>query len=96
MTKNKKGSIGSSFDDYLDQQGTRAETTERAVKRVLVYQLAAAMEEQAITKEAMAKSMHTSRSQLDRLLDPENEGVTLAALQKAAHAVGRELTIELR
>ena len=96
MSQETKGTIGSSFDEYLEQQGTRAETTERALKRVLVYQLTAAMKERSLTKEAMAKSMNTSRSQLDRLLDPENDGVTLTALQRAATAVGRELTIELR
>lgn len=97
MTKKiEKGKIGSSFDAYLDAEGTRTETTERAVKRVLAYQLVEAMKANHMTKEALAKMMHTSRSQLDRVLDPDNDGVTLAALQNAAKAVGRELTIELR
>jgi antitoxin HicB len=43
----------------------------------------------------MAQRMHTTRSQLDRLLDPANPSVTLETLQRAAKAVGRHLTISL-
>jgi transcriptional regulator with XRE-family HTH domain len=51
--------------------------------------------DQGITKSALAKRMQTSRAQLDRLLDPENESVTLATLTRAAQAVGRQLRMEL-
>ena len=60
------------------------------------FQLASVMEEKGITKVEMAKQLETSRSQLDRLLDPENDKVTLATLSRAAKVVGRELTLELR
>ena len=96
MTKKNKGQVGSSFDDFLKEQGTREATTERAIKRVLAYQLMAEMEAQKITKDALAARMQTSRSQLDRVLDPDHEGITLGALRRAAEAVGRKLTIELR
>lgn len=87
--------VGESFEDFLAEQGTLEETTERAVKRVLAFQLAAAMKEQRLSKVEMAKRLETSRSQLDRLLDPDNENVTLAALSSAAKAVGRSLRLEL-
>ncbi len=91
----EKGRAGQLFGDFLKQQGTYEETTEVAIKRVLAFQLAAAMKEQAISKVEMAKRLQTSRSQLDRLLDPDNDTVTLAALARAAKAVGRSLSVEL-
>ncbi len=91
----KKGRIGSSFDDFLKEEGIYEEVTARAIKRVLARQLDALMLDQKITKTALAKRMHTSRAQLDRLLDPENESVTLGTLARAAQAVGRQLRMEL-
>ncbi len=67
----------------------------RAIKRVIARQLGALIQEQGLTKSELAKRMETSRAQLDRLLDPENEAVTLATLTRAAHAVGRNLRMEL-
>jgi predicted XRE-type DNA-binding protein len=90
-----RGRAGQLFEDFLKEQGTYEETTEVAIKRVLAFQLAAAMKEQAISKVEMAKRLQTSRSQLDRLLDPDNDSVTLAALARAAKAVGRSLSVEL-
>jgi len=93
--KEAKGRIGSSFDSFLDEQGTRAAVEERAVKEIIADQVALAMRQDGLTKSAMAKRMRTTRQQLDRLLDPNNESVTLATLQRAAQAVGRQLTVSL-
>jgi antitoxin HicB len=93
--KDKKGKLGSSHDDHLQEEGIYEEVTARAIKRVLVRQLDALMREQGLTKSALAKRMQTSRAQLDRLLDPENESVTLATLTRAARVVGRQLRMEL-
>jgi len=93
--KIEKGRIGSSFDDFLREEGTYEETTERAIKRVLARQINAAMEKNNLTKTAMAARMKTSRQALDRLLDPANESVTLSTLARAAKAVGREIRVEL-
>jgi antitoxin HicB len=93
--KKKAGTIGSSFDDFLKQDGIYEEVTARAVKRVLARQLRDLMKREEISKTELAGRMHTSRAQLDRLLDPENESVTLATLARAAEAVGRNLRIEL-
>lgn len=90
------GKAGQLFEDFLREQGTCEETTEVAVKRVLAFQIAAAMKEQHISKVEMAKRLDTSRSQLDRLLDPDNDTVTLATLARAARAVGRSLKLELQ
>ncbi len=93
--KKKKGRIGSSFDDFLKQEGIYEAVSARAIKRVIARQLDALMRDQGITKSELAKRMETSRAQLDRLLDPENESVTLATLTRAAQAVGRQLRMDL-
>jgi transcriptional regulator with XRE-family HTH domain len=92
----KKGHIGSSFDDFLKEEGIYEEVTARAIKRALARQLHALITEQGLTKSALAKRMRTSRAQLDRVLDPDNESVTLETLTRAAKAVGSELYMELR
>lgn len=95
-TETEPGKAGALFEDFLREQGTYEATTEQAVKRVLAFQLAAAMKDQNISKVEMAKKLETSRSQLDRLLDPDNDGVTLAVLSRAAQAVGRSIKLELK
>ena len=91
----KKKNIGTSFDNWLREEGIYEEATSTAIKRVLARQLESAMKEQKLSKAEMAKRMNTSRAALDRLLDPKHEGVTLGTLQKAATAVGREIRLEL-
>jgi antitoxin HicB len=90
----KKGRIGSSFDDFLKEEGLYEEVTAKAIKRVIARQLDDIMRQKHLTKSMLAKRMQTSRAQLDRLLDPDNESVTLATLTRAAHAVGRKLRME--
>jgi antitoxin HicB len=87
--------LGSSFEDFLREEGTLEETTNRAIKRVLARQLKWLMAEQGLSKSEMARRMRTSRPALERLLDPDHDAVTLNTLQKAAKAVGRELRLEL-
>ena len=91
----EKGQPGQYFEDFLKEQDTYKSTTEQAVKRVLAYQLSEEIKNQGISKSEMARRMHTSRSQLERLLDPENDGVTIGALSRAAKVVGRSLRLEL-
>ena len=90
------GKPGQLFEDFLAEQGTLEDITERAVKRVLAFQLAAEMETRKISKVEMARRLDTSRSQLNRLLDPDSETVTLATLARAAKAAGRTLRLELQ
>jgi hypothetical protein len=91
----KKKNIGSTFDSLLREDGIYEEVSANAIKRVLARQVEAAMKEKHFSKAEMARKMHTSRSALDRLLDPDYEAVTLGTLRKAAIAVGRELRLEL-
>ena len=96
MSNDKEpGKPGPLFEDFLREQGTYEETTEQAIKRVIAFQLAEAMKEQSITKVEMARRLETSRSQLDRLLDPDDGNVTIATLARAAKAVGRSIKLEL-
>ena len=94
MTKDNPH-IGSSFQDFLEDEGLATDANAHAVKRVLAWQIAEAMKEQGLTKVEMARRMSTSRAQLDRLLDPDNEKVQLDTVQRAAAAVGRRLHVGL-
>jgi len=87
--------VGTNFDDFLEEEGLLEETTAIAVKRYIAYQLAKKMTEEHLSKSEMARRMETSRSALDRLLDPSNSSVTLQTLQSAAHALGGRLKVEL-
>jgi DNA-binding Xre family transcriptional regulator len=91
----RKNSIGSNFDDFLAADGLLAEATSVAVKRVIAWQIDEAMKSARITKKELAERMGTSRSQLDRLLDESDSGLTLETLSKAAHALGRQVRVEL-
>jgi antitoxin HicB len=91
----KKKNIGTSFDSWLHEEGIYEEVTAAAIKRVISRQLTAAMKEKGLSKAEMARRMHTSRAALNRLLDPENDSVTLNTLQKAAIVIGREVRLEL-
>ena len=86
---------GSSFDDFLAEEGLLEEASAKAIKRVLVWQIEQAMVENGLTKSQMAKLMQTSRSGLDNLLDPDNASLTLSTLQKAASVLGKRVYIEL-
>jgi antitoxin HicB len=91
--KNKH--IGSSFDDFLADEGLLAATETVAVKRVIAHQVEMMMKEQNLTKTEMSRRMNTSRAALERLLDPANESITLQTLERAAKALGRRLQISL-
>ena len=85
---------GADFDDFLEDEGILEEVSIRAQKRLLALQVADIMAETNLTKTEVAAKMNTSRSQLDRLLDPENSSITLDSLSRLAHAVGKQLRIE--
>ncbi len=87
---------GSSFDDFLEEEGIRDEVESAAIKRVLAWQFAEEMKKQAKTKLGMARELGTSRSQLDRLLDPSVTSVSLDTLVRVAGVLGKRLVIEVR
>lgn len=89
-----KKHMGSSIDDFLNEEGIFEEAQAQAIKEVVAWQLAEAMKKQKISKNRMAMLLKTSRTQVDRLLDPKND-ITLSSLQRAAAMVGRKVSIEL-
>jgi len=91
--KNKH--IGSSFDDFMEEEGLLVESEAVAIKRVIAFQLEEEMTKKCLSKAALARSMKTSRSALDRLLDPNNSSVTLKTLDAAAHALGKRIQLSL-
>lgn len=93
MTTNKH--IGTDFDEFLEDEGLLAEAEATAVKRVLAYQIRQEMEARHISKSTLAELMKTSRSSLDRLLDPDNGSVTLLTLESAALALGKKLKVQI-
>ncbi len=96
QTKQESIHTGSSFESFLEEEGIRNEVQGAAIKRVLAWQFAQAMEQQKKTKLGMAKELRTSRSQLDRLLDPDNTAVSLETLTRAANVLGKRLVFEIR
>ena len=91
----KNNFIGSSFDDFLAEEGISEEVEAGAIKKIIAYQLREAIEKEHISKTALAAQLKTSRSAVDRLLDPENESITLLTLKKAANVLGKKLRFEL-
>jgi len=94
MSKKRKKHMGSSIDDFLKEEGIFEESQAQAIKGVVAWQLEEAMKKQKISKNRMATLLKTSRTQVDRLLNPKND-ITLSSLQRAAAMVGRRVMIEL-
>lgn len=93
MAKNKH--MGSSLDSLLEEEGTLGEFQAQAVKEVIAWQLAEAMKDRKLSKTRLAELMHTSRAQVNRVLDPSDHNVTLETLQRAAAVVGRRVEVAL-
>jgi antitoxin HicB len=90
----RKSRIGSSIDDFLKEEGIFEEAQAEAIKEVVAWQLGQAMKKRKISKNRMASMLNTSRTQVDRLLNPKSD-ITLSSLQRAAAMVGRRVMIEL-
>lgn len=86
---------GSTLDSFLEEEGILELTEAVAFKRVIAYELEMKMKKDHLNKSEMAEIMHTSRSALDRLLDPNNTSVTLSTLVKAVHIIGKKLHVSL-
>ncbi len=92
----KEKHIGSSFDDFLKDEGIYEEVVLAATKKALAFKLQQLMKKKHMSKMSLAHKMKTSRSALDRLLDPENTSVTLQSIGKAASVLGKRVVVELR
>ena len=88
--------VGSSFEDFLEEENIEVEVRNEAIKRLISYNLVNEMNAQNINKTEMAKKMNTSRAALDRLRNPKNDSVTLATLTKAANILGKKLVLQLQ
>jgi antitoxin HicB len=94
MKFNKKH-VGSSLEDFLEEEGILEAATTKAVKSVVAWQLAQEMKAKRMTKKRLAELMRTSRAQVDRILDPEKGNVTIETLQRAAALLGRRVRLDL-
>ncbi|HEX3952455.1 MAG TPA: helix-turn-helix domain-containing protein [Stellaceae bacterium] len=93
--KSQNPHLRSTLDDFLREEGIYEEVTTEAIKKVIAWQLAEEMKKKSITKKHLAELMHTSRAQIDRILDPDKGNVTIETLQRAASLLGRQLRLEL-
>jgi predicted XRE-type DNA-binding protein len=93
MKKNRR--IGSTLDSFLKKEGMLEEAEALAIKETIAWQLDRAMKQRRISKKRLAELMRTSRTQVDRVLNPKNGNVTIETLQKAAAVVGRKVKVEL-
>jgi len=91
----KNNAIGSSFDDFLAEEGIADEVEAGAIKKIITYQLMEAIKKEKLTKTVLAAKLDTSRAAVNRLLDPDNESITLLTLKKAANVLGKKLRLEL-
>ena len=87
--------IGSTFDDFLEEEGIKDEVENGSIKKIIAFQLQETLKNEKLTKTELAKKLETSRAAVDRLLDPYNESVTLFTLKKAASIVGKKIKMEL-
>jgi antitoxin HicB len=93
MNKNKHR--GTSFQNFLEEEGILEEVEARALKRAIAMQLAKIIKQESVSKSDMALRMKTSRAAVDRMLDGSNPSMTLTTLEKAARALGRRIKLEL-
>jgi len=91
----KNNAIGSSFDDFLSEEGLADKVEAGAIKKIITHQLLEAIKKEQLTKTALAEQLDTSRAAVNRLLDPYNESITLLTLKRAANVLGKKLRLEL-
>jgi len=94
MRKKPNPHLGSTLDALLKEKGMFEEVQVHAIKQLVAWQLEEAMKRKHVSKARLAKLLNTSRTQVNRLLDPESD-ITLSSLQRAAALVGRQVRLEL-
>ena len=95
MIKMKHKNIDASFDSFLKGEGILEQAEDVAIKRVVAFQIQAEMKKRNLSKTELAQEMNTSRSSINRLLDPEDEAITFKTLKKAANVLGKKLVVRL-
>jgi predicted XRE-type DNA-binding protein len=81
--------LGSTLDDFLHDEGIYDEVRDLAIKKIISATFTEEMKKAGITKAEMARRMKTSRVSVDRLLDENNDAITLNTILKAAEAIGK-------
>src|SRR5271170_945856 len=93
--KRARGPAGDTLGSFLEEHGLRDDAYDHAIKAIIAWQLGAAMKRQKLSKTAPAAKLGTSRTEIYRVLDPENDAVSLATLKRAAAALGLRLKLDL-
>lgn len=93
MSDSTMGPVGGTLEDFLTETGQRDEVYDHAAKEVFAWELAQRMRQDKLSKAGLARAMGTSRTQVDRILDPANMGVTLDTMAKAARVLGKRVRI---
>jgi DNA-binding Xre family transcriptional regulator len=91
----KNDFVGSTFDDFLEEEEIKEEVTNGAIKKIIALQMQETLKKEKLTKTELAQRLETSRAAVDRLLDPYNDSITLLTLKKAASIMGRKIKLEL-
>jgi DNA-binding Xre family transcriptional regulator len=91
----KNNFAGSTFDDFLEEEGIKEEVANGAIKKIIAFQMQKTLKKEKLTKTELAQRLETSRAAVDRLLDPYNDSITLLTLKKAASIMGRKIKLEL-
>jgi len=92
----KNRHIGSTLSSFLEEEGIREEVDLRAKKKVLADQILAKMQQDRMTRTELAERMQTSRTVVNRLLDPTDTSFTFGTLAKASQALDLDLLVSLQ
>jgi antitoxin HicB len=92
----KQKHLGSSFEDFLSEENILEDCRAAAIKFNIARELKKAMNDRKISKAEVAKRLKTSRTGVDRLLDPDNTSITLNTMAKVATLLGKRIEFALR
>lgn len=92
----KRKHLGSKFEDFLAEDGILEECRAAAIKFKIARELGKAMNDRNISKAEVAKRLKTSRTGVDRLLDPKNTSITLNTMARMANFLGKRMEFALR
>ncbi len=93
VLKNKH--VGSTLDSFLDEEGILEHTEAVAIKRTIVRELQSLLKKEDVTQAELARRMGTSKSAINRLLDPNNPSLTIVTLFKAVQALGKTVSLTI-
>ena len=83
------------FDDFLESRGIKSKVKAAVDKRIVAYLLDERRVELKLSKAELARTVGTSRTQIDRVLDAKSQNITLETLNRVAFAMGKRVHLEL-